>query len=60
MLVTRVSLTVNPRDATLAITPEGTPELEIDALEGTHVRGLDVLAGLKAQPATEPSGRLVR
>ena len=54
MLVTRVSLTVDPRDARLAITPEGTPELEIDALEGTHVRGLDVLAGLKAQLRQNP------
>lgn len=47
ILITRVSIAIDPADATISINPEGSTELELDNLEGTGLQGLASLAELR-------------
>ncbi|MGO2112023.1 MAG: AAA domain-containing protein, partial [Pseudoclavibacter sp.] len=48
MLTARAVVQVDPQDATIQVVPEQTVELELNAIEGTELPGLEALATLQA------------
>lgn len=54
LLTTRVDVLVDPDDATIRVLTEQPVELELDAVEGTDLAGLDGLVALKSTLRTTP------
>ncbi|MCR1981440.1 AAA domain-containing protein [Cellulosimicrobium cellulans] len=54
LLATKVIVEVDPNDATIRVIPENTVALELDAVEGVGLAGLDGLVKLKATLRESP------
>lgn len=54
MLVAPMTVEVDPDDASIRVVPETPVELELDAIEGVGLDGLEALAALRARLTTEP------
>lgn len=54
LLVTRVQIELDDESGALSIVPDGVPELELDALEGMSLEGMEDLAQLRASLTNSP------
>lgn len=54
MLTTKAVIEVDPAEATIRVSPEQTVQLELDAIEGSGLPGVDALANLQTAFRTAP------